>query len=146
MPASFSFSVVAGSVATSEASVPAGAEAGASAFRDFGLDPDGDLSLIEGDFPAIVGVEGVASDLGSRLQTFLGEYFLDLSIGLPYFTEIFGKPTNARLEAIFREEILKTPGVGSIQQLRVSKTDRELTVTMRVVTDFGALIEAVLEA
>lgn len=146
MPASFSFSVLSGASAGASTSTSGlGAEAGAAAGRDFKLDANGDLSLEEGDFVLLTGADAIASDLKARLQTFLGEWFLDTSIGVPYFTEVYGKTPAPRLEAIFREEILKTPGVLEILAMQVQKSGRTLSVTFRVSTDFGELIDAVLE-
>jgi len=143
MPVSFSFTVSDQATSQSPAELSPGAEAGLAAGRDFRLDANEDLALEEGDFVLVAGAEGIASDLKARLQTFLGEWFLDTSIGLPYFTEIFGKTPVPRLETIFREQILATPGVASIEVLRLQKSGRTLTLTFRVLTDFGALIDAV---
>jgi hypothetical protein len=147
MPVSFSFTVSStqGFGSASSSIAAAGAEAGAAAGRDFRLDADGDLSLEEGDFVLIAGAEAVASDLRARLQTFAGEWFLDTSIGVPYFSDVFGKTPAPRVEAVFREQILGTPGVASIESIRLQRVDRRLLVAFRVLTDFGELIDATLE-
>lgn len=141
----FSFSLMTTAGSTSLLSTEPGAEAGAAAGRDFRLDADGDLSLEEGDFTLIAGAEAVASALKARLQTFLGEYFLDSSIGVPYFTEVFGKPPAPRVEAVFREAILGTPGVAALQSLKLTREGRTLRLAFQVNTDFGEIIDAVLE-
>ena len=129
------------------AGVTPGSEAGATATRDFAIDPaTGDFLLVDGDLVMLTGAEGIASDLRSRLQTFAGEYFLDTSLGLPYFTEIFGKPKPIRLEEIFRKAILETPGVSGVDALRVEVVGRTLNVTFRASTDLGQLISASLQA
>ncbi|MCC6178804.1 MAG: hypothetical protein WAZ94_15290 [Phycisphaerales bacterium] len=129
------------------ATTSAGAEAGASASRDFAIDSaTGDLLLVDGDLVMLAGVDGIASDLRSRLQTFAGEYFLDTNLGLPYFTEIFGKPKQVRLEEIFRAAILETPGVSGLEALRVEASGRTLSITFRATTDLGQLISASLQA
>ncbi len=148
MPSSFTFTLTPAASSSSSSSSSTGAQlAGATAFRDFKLDPfTGDLELVEGDLPAVTGAEGVASDLGSRLQTFAGEWVLDSSIGLPYFTEIADRPDDRRLAELFRSEILATPGVVDVEALSLEVIARELSVTFRAVTDLGVVIDAALQA
>lgn len=148
MPSSFTFTLTPASSSSSSSSSSTGAQlAGETAFRDFKLDAlTGDLELVEGDLPAVVGLEGVASDLGARLQTFAAEWVLDTSIGLPYFTEIADRPDDRRLAEIFRTEILGTPGVVDVDALKISIVGRELAVTFRAVTDLGVVIDAALQA
>ena len=147
MPASFSFTLISTSTgSTVPANAPFGAIAGADAVRDFRLDAiTGDLVLDEnGDLQVISGAEGVASDIASRLQTFAGEVFLDLGIGLPYFEEILGKHPFPRIEEIFRNAILETPGVAGLESFSVTKTGRALAVSFRASTDFSTIIDATL--
>lgn len=144
MPVSFSFSLIDPTVPGATQPVTPSATSGASAERDFRLAPaSDDLELVEGDLPMVVGAEGVASDLRSRLQTFTSEWFLDLDLGIP--RAILGsKFQKGRIEQVYREAILETPGVGSLEALSISFEKRELRVAFRVVTDFGEIIEAVL--
>lgn len=146
MPASFAFTLISTSTgATVPATAPFGAVAGADAVRDFRLDSvTGDLVLNEGDLQVISGAEGVASDIASRLQTFRGECFLDLGLGLPYFEEILGKHPLPRVEEIFRAAILETPGVAGIEAFTLQRTGRSLSLAFRVSTDFATIIDATL--
>lgn len=147
MPASFSFTLISTTTgATVPATAPFGAVAGADAVRDFRLDATtGDLVLDEnGDLQVITGAEGVASDIAARLQTFAGECFLDLGLGLPYFEEILGKHPLPRIEEIFRQAILETPGVAGLESFSVTKTGRALGVAFRASTDFSTIIDATL--
>lgn len=147
MPASFSFTLITTSTGVSiPANAPFGSIAGADAVRDFRLDATtGDLVLdANGDLQVISGAEGVASDVAARLQTFAREWFLDLGIGLPYFEEIFGKKPIPRIEEIFREAILETPGVAGLESFSVTKTGRALSVAFRASTDFSTIIDATL--
>lgn len=147
MPVSFTFTLAPAASSSSASVASPGSEAGATAGRDLRLDPTtGDLELVEGDFELVAGGESIASDLASRLQTFAGEWFLDTSIGLPYFTEIAGRPTTRRLDELFREAINETPGVTEILELELQQTGRTLSLVFRVATDLGTLIDASLEA
>jgi hypothetical protein len=122
--------------------------AGASAYRDLALDDDGDLYLDEnGDLAGVSGVDGIASDLRSRLQTFLGEYTWNTAIGLPWLQEILGeRPPRSRIEELVRTEALKTPGVISIDDFTATGSGRTLAVTFRASTDLGQVITASLLA
>lgn len=141
---SFTFSLLPVTGSTPSAELAAGAEAGLAGFRDFRLDAQGDLSLEEGDMVLISGAEGVASDLGARLQTFAGEWFLDGNLGMPYLQQVFGKQPLPRIEELFRRAILETPGVSRIERLAVTKVGRELRVAFRALTDFSTLIDGAL--
>lgn len=119
---------------------------GESAYRDLAVDEDGDIYLDEnGDLAGVSGLEGIASDLRARLETFLGEYQWDTEIGVPYRQEILGeKPTRSRVEEIFRTECLACPGIVEVVQLQAVRSARDLTVTMRLGADLGAMIAATL--
>lgn len=125
-----------------------GASAGANALRDKALDPiTGDLYLLNGEQGYVTGVDGFISDLGARLQTFLGEWHLDVSIGLPWLTEILGqKVSDQRVAELVTVQILATPGATKVTRLSVSQAGRVKTVVFEVLTDFGVLVSAVLAA
>lgn len=80
---------------------------------DLGLDPlTGDIAFEDGDLVLIEGVDAVAQTLKQRLSFGLGEWFLSINEGVPYFQTILVKnPNIAAIEGIFRNTILSTPGV-----------------------------------
>lgn len=52
--------------------------------------------------------ENLAQRIKIKLQTFFGEWFLDGTIGIDYFGQIFGKNRSKQsVDAIFQSEILK---------------------------------------
>ncbi|MNF38537.1 hypothetical protein D3C85_736020 [compost metagenome] len=54
----------------------------------------------------------VAQRLKIKLQTFLGEWFLDLEIGIPYFQQILTKVrSKSVVDTIFQAAILEDEGV-----------------------------------
>lgn len=70
-----------------------------------------------------------------RLRTFLGEFWLDQTIGIPYFQEILKKnPDMDAVRAAFASEIQKVPGVQTLDSLEVTRdrASRKLTVIFRV--------------
>ena len=142
MPLSFSWSI---NITPGTSSSASGTFSVDTAPRDFALDATGDLQVLNGDLVMNFGTEGIASDLRSRLQTFLGECFLDTSLGVPWFERILGKKTpSGELKAIFREVILGTPGIASVDTLDVKVASRVLTVAFRALASTGDALEAAL--
>ena len=86
---------------------------------DIYLNPiTGDLEMVNGDLPFTTDYdtddnpESIKQFLVSKLLTFYGECFLNENLGIPYFDDAFGKNPNLILiDAIFKKEILETPGV-----------------------------------
>lgn len=122
--------------------------AGSNDARDMALDPaDDDLLIVDGDFVLLRGVEAIASDLRSRLQTFAGEYFLDTSIGVPWLRTdgqypaiLGGKPSKTRSSEILRALILETPGVVELLAFGAVIDGRTMRVTFRARVDTEQVI------
>lgn len=112
--------------------------------RDLRLDPlTGDLDLSGGQLHLTEGVEAIAQSIRARLLFFLGEWFLDPTAGIKYFGSVLVKnPQIPVIQSIFRAEILKTPGVASLESLVLTynSTARSLSVAFRVIDDTGELI------
>lgn len=73
---------------------------------------DNDLVFENNKLVLIDGLDFVEQLLKERLQTFLGEWFLDTSLGLPYFQDILVKnPVPTKITALLKDAILETPGV-----------------------------------
>lgn len=110
--------------------------------RDIMLGTDGDLALEAGDLVLVEGAESIAQRLTLGLSLFRGEWALDPTAGIPFLQEILGqKPRIDHVREIFREAILATPGVGTLDSLTVEQTGRELSIDFRVTTDEGELVE-----
>lgn len=99
---------------------------------------NGNLVLVKNE------IEGIDQHLRARLKTFLGEWFLDSRIGVPYFQQILGNknPSTNLISAIFRREILKSSGVTSVKNLSVGLDAklRELVVSFEATTANGVII------
>jgi len=107
---------------------------------DIRLTSIGDIDIVNNDMVLTINAEAVAQGVSIRLRTFQGEYFLDTRIGMPYFQKILGFKTSVNvLKEIFRDAILKAPGVDSIQNLTVSYSgvDRTLSVSFYGITILG---------
>lgn len=106
---------------------------------DILLSAEDDLA-INGDLSFVDGAERIAQQIKITLKTFLGEWFLDTSHGIPYFEKIFIKqPNRAEVEAILRTKIKDVPGVKSVGKLALSvdAQTRQLFVDGEANTDEG---------
>lgn len=124
----------------------------ATAVRDWALDSvNDDLALdpATGDMAVVVGTDGVVSDLKSRLLTFLGEWWLDTSIGFPWTQEVLGqKLDEGNVRASVEAEALACPGIVSVEDVTsvFDTTARSLAITFSATDDLGAVITAVVQA
>ena len=90
---------------------------------------------------SIVMVDDVVQRLKTRLRFFLGEWFLDLTVGTPYLQRILVKAPNlGYIRGALRERILGTEGVARLDRLdlRFDRVTRRLSVYIRAVADNGA--------
>ena len=85
---------------------------------DLKLDTNGDLEVIGGEVSLLDGPEAIAQHLRIRLKTFLGEWFLNETIGMPYFEEFLIKnPSKLVIDTRMRQAITTTPGIASLTTL-----------------------------
>lgn len=99
---------------------------------DRGSLSDGDLAIENNRWVLLTGTDAVRQRIRTRLRTFLGEWFLNLGLGVPYFQEILRKgPSLAAIESTIQDTIEGTPGVARVTDifLTVDSTARQLTVT-----------------
>lgn len=114
-----------------------------SGARDMKLDPiTGDLVLENGDLVFVSGVDSIAQDIKLALGLCLGEWFLDETVGVPYFQKILGQkiPDLLVVREIFRQQLLAVPGVLDVVDITVTLGGaRTLLVNWKVSTDLGEL-------
>ena len=107
------------------------------------LDSNNDLIIQAGRLATVADGEEVVQHVRSRLLFYLGEWFLDIDAGVPYFQEIFTKPANlANIESIFKSKILRTPGVQRLTEFSMTYeggSTRELTVAFSAETIYGLI-------
>jgi hypothetical protein len=107
-----------------------------------------DLIFSNGDILLVKGLPAVQQQLSLTLKTFLGEWFLDEQIGVPYFQQIFVKrPSVTLIETVFRSAILACPGIAEIDSLKftLNRESREGRVDFKARTDWGELIESAID-
>lgn len=100
------------------------------ALTGFKLAADNDIAIEGNDFVLITDDEYLSQKIQAVLQTYYGEWWLDVEIGIPYFTDIFVKSPNlAVIRNIFTKAILGVQGVLSIVTLDLEvQSDRTLNV------------------
>lgn len=105
-----------------------------------------ELVTENGDLVITKGSTALKQAIDMHLKFFLGEWFLDQTVGVPYFQNILVKsPSLAQIENIFRSALLDVPGVAKINDLKLAFVGqtRKLNVTWRVSSDFGEFISGV---
>lgn len=95
-----------------------------------------DLIFINGKCPVTqLLTDIVVQRLKITLYTFLGEWFLDTTIGVPYFQQIFGKiRSKATVDLIFQRIISADPDVIEILTFEstLSSSERGYSMTFQV--------------
>ena len=90
-----------------------------------------DLIIADGDLIAIDNAERVAQQIKIQLLTWLGEWFLDITHGVPYLDYILVKNPNIELaRSIFKEQIMKVDDVNDVTSLEIYYNATERTITV----------------
>lgn len=104
------------------------------------LDANGDMSFGAGQSNFLINSPAaVGQAVLTRLRLLTGEWFLDLTAGTPYATQVLGKNTAATYDTAIRSRILGTEGVSGIASYSSSlnPTTRALTITATIDTIYG---------
>jgi len=109
-----------------------------------------DVQLVDGDLPHFTThIRGPAVTLQRieiRLRTFVGEWLLDESQGLPYIEWIAQKPTQVdQISDVLRAEVETTPGVISVDSWVATrvKSSRRMSIAASItIEDSDDTIEA----
>lgn len=111
--------------------------------------PPGDIELSEPvngkrSVMLVSGPEYVKQKIASRLRFFLGEWFLDQRLGVPYFRDVLGQnPQIEVIRSILRQVILSVQEVTTISQLDLThdKDERTLAVAFDCALVGGGVLE-----
>lgn len=107
------------------------------AYRDLLL-ADGDLVLTN-DADAR-GTNPTLQSIMQRLRLFRGEWFLNTSVGVPYYQQILVKnPNRAAIDLAIQSTIISTPGVGRLISYasRFTTANRLIAISFRAATRAG---------
>lgn len=111
---------------------------------DILLDPlTKDLQLVNGDL--VLGAD-VAQAVRIRFLFVRGEWFRNRNEGIPYYEEIFIKnPKLEQINALFRNSLLRTPGVDKVNSFVASfdVNTRIYTIDWSADTDQGEIDDVV---
>lgn len=109
----------------------------------------GDMVRESGRFVRIGGIDSIAQDIRTALQLIAGEWFLDLTEGIPYFEDesnpaatavLIKNPNIQALRELFRKALLARPGVLDVLQLDIQRDrNRSFALTASANTDLGEL-------
>lgn len=112
---------------------------------DLGLDAKThDLVISDYDLVVIDSAERVAQQIKVQLLTWLGEWFLDTTHGVPYLDYILVKNPNLELiRQTFRDQILLVDDVEDVTDIEVSYNarTREVTVEYTAATEYGLVTD-----
>lgn len=101
-----------------------------------------DLETTSFELHVAEGIEATAQRIKVRLKLFLGEWFLDLLAGVPYYQDILIKsPDINKVNALIREAITTTPNVLSIEEYEyaLNNTTRTLSINFKCLTTDGVV-------
>ena len=112
------------------------------------LDDDHDIFVTGGQLSRVSDVDEVVQKITTKLLHYLGEWWLDLNSGVPWFESILGESSDlAEAEAILRRVITSTEGVTTLEEFEADLSpDRVFSVTFEASTAFGGTGEVVVSA
>jgi len=101
-----------------------------------------DLAIENNQLVLFEGIDEITQLVCQRLKTFYGEWFLDTSIGIPYFQVILEKnPNPSTIEAIFVKEIIETDGIIELTSIVLDIDDslRHLAIDCNMISTDGVI-------
>lgn len=97
--------------------------------RDIAINNQGYLISSKGDLKRVSDEYQIRQHVIQRLKTFRSEWFLDVTIGFPYFEYVFNKNYNlSTISSILRRYIIATPGVDRLEEFNVSVNTKNRTL------------------
>lgn len=113
------------------------------------LDKNGDYVFGNNSYDYIEKDEAIAQAIKTKLYLFYGEWWEDISLGLPMFQSILGQVSNSNLRQtvilLCAEQINLVEGVTSVDSISVDISARKLGLTIDVTTENGTTINLEVE-
>jgi len=104
------------------------------------LDENLDMTFGRGSANFLINTPAAIAQLvQTNLALFQGEWFLDVTTGMPWATEVLGANTQATYDLAIRDCILETQGVTEIVSYSSTRNPvtRSLTVSVTINTIYG---------
>jgi hypothetical protein len=102
---------------------------------------DADYDPVFADNTSLSGVQAVAQAVLTNLKLFYGEWWEDLSLGLPVFQSMLGQLSTARnlnaMSLLIQQTILATPNVTGVSLVQTSYDNGQFGFTAQFQTTFG---------
>jgi hypothetical protein len=104
-----------------------------------------DLEITDGDLSIVDGTAAITQDLQQTLQVWLGEWFLDTTVGVPYRQQILVK--NPNMDIVQADLINAAAAVYGVEQILDSSfeydnSNRSLSVEIVAMDSNGQTIQA----
>lgn len=98
-----------------------------------------DLSIVNGGIVPVTTSDEVSQNVAIRLQTYLGEWFLDTNLGLPWYQNILGGKDVRSANLVIRNQIVGTTGVSKVETFNSlwATTTRQLSLYATISTIYG---------
>ena len=113
------------------------------------LDENGDYSFGNNSLDYIKDNDAVVQAIKTKLYLFYGEWWEDISLGLPMFQSILGQVSNENLRRtvilLSAEQIQNVEGVSSVDSIVVAISARKLTLSIDVTTEYGSSVSTEVE-
>lgn len=114
--------------------------------KDLKLNSNHDLMFKNNRLVLADGANQKAQQIKVALLTFLGEWFLDTSVGVPYFEQVLLKQVDkVKIENVFRQKIAAVKGVKRVLKLntQIDRKERLLFVEFEAETAEGLVKDSV---
>ena len=107
------------------------------------LNSQNDIFVLDGRIAIVNDGAQVVQHVRTRLLFYLGEWFLDINAGTPWYQEVFQKPINLNnIESVIKTRIALTPELASITEFSMeieSSQTRKLQVKFSAETEYGEI-------
>jgi hypothetical protein len=98
---------------------------------DLGLDGNGNIASVSGP-------SQIAQDVASAIQLFLGELYYDVTLGLPYLTEVMGQPyAPSVITPLLESAALSVPGVVKAKATITTFLNRQVSGYINILDSTG---------
>lgn len=99
-----------------------------------------DITIVHGALQLVEGDDEIVQGVDLNLLSFVGDWFLDLSFGIPYWGRVFVRGINeADLYGIFTSAIQNSDGIEAVEDLNIviDSSVRSMDLTAKAYTSTG---------